>query len=95
MPVSVSLAQSASIAPDVIFRLLDGEAVLLNLKTGNYFGLDPIGTRAWELILEHRSLERVHSALLEEYEVEADRLAQDLLALVSECCAKGLVQVAG
>jgi hypothetical protein len=91
--MSVSLTQSASIAPDVIFRLLDGEAVLLNLKTGNYFGLDPIGTRAWELILEHRSLGQVHSALLEEYDVDADRLAQDLLTLVKEFCTKGLMQV--
>ena len=92
--MSVSLAQSASIAPDVIFRRLDGEAVLLNLKTGNYFGLDPIGTRAWELILEHHSLERVHSALLEEYDVDPDRLAEDLLALVKDFSAKGLVHVA-
>jgi hypothetical protein len=91
----VSLAQSASIAPDVIFRLLDGEAVLLNLKTGTYFGLDQVGTRAWELILEHQSLERVHSALLEEYDVDPDRLAEDLLTLVKEFSAKGLVQVAG
>lgn len=93
--MAVSLTQSASVAPDVIFRLLDGEAVLLNLKTGNYFGLDPIGTRAWELIVEEHSLERVHSALLEEYAVDPDRLAQDLLALVEEFCEKGLVQVAG
>jgi Coenzyme PQQ synthesis protein D (PqqD) len=91
----ISLAQSASIAPDVIFRLLDGEAVLLNLKTGTYFGLDQVGTRAWELILEHQSLERVHSALLEEYDVDPDRLAEDLLTLVNEFSAKGLVQVAG
>lgn len=91
----VSLAQTASIAPDVIFRLLDGEAVLLNLNTGNYFGLDPIGTRAWELILEHRSLERVHAALLDEYDVDADRLAEDLLTLVDEFCKKGLIQVDG
>ena len=91
--MAVSLDKSASIAPDVIFRLLDGEAVLLNLKTGNYFGLDQIGTRAWELILEHHSLGRVHSALLEEYDVDADRLAQDLVTLVNEFCARGLIQV--
>lgn len=93
MAASVSLAQSAAIAPDVIFRLLDGEAVLLNLNTGNYFGLDAVGTRAWELILEHHSLERVHSLLLDEYDVDADRLAQDLLTLVQEFCAKGLIQI--
>lgn len=92
--MTVSLDQSASIGPDVVFRLLDGEAVLLNLKTGNYFGLDPIGTRAWELILEHHSLERVHSALLEEYDVDSDSLAQDLLTLVTEFRLKGLVEVA-
>ncbi len=40
------------IPDEVIFRELDGEAVILNLDTGIYFGLDAVGTRIWRLIEE-------------------------------------------
>ena len=32
---------------EVLFQELHGEGVLLNLKTGVYFGLDPVGARIW------------------------------------------------
>ena len=44
------------IPDEVIFRELDGEAVILNLDTGIYFGLDAVGTRIWRLIEERKPL---------------------------------------
>jgi len=49
-----TLRDSIIIPDDVLFRELDGEAVLLNLKTGIYFGLNPVATRMWQLIVEQR-----------------------------------------
>jgi hypothetical protein len=88
------LSQSIAVPPDVIFRVLDDEAVLLNLKTGTYFGLDAVGTRIWQLLTEHRSLARVLDLLLEEYDVDRGPLEQDLLALVDQLCSKGLGEIA-
>lgn len=78
---------------DVIFRELGGEAVLLNLESGIYFGLDPVGTRAWQLIVEHGCLERVHERLLEEYDVAPAALEADLLSLFSDLSRHGLLRV--
>jgi hypothetical protein len=81
--------------PDVVvFRELDGEAVLLNLESGIYFGLDEVGTRIWQLAEEHRSLRRVWEALQSEYDVPAATLETDLLRFVGQLLAKGLVTVA-
>ena len=77
----------------MIFRVLEDEAVLLNLKTGTYFGLDPVGTRVWQLIVEHGALADVLEAMLREYEVDPGVVERDLLALVGRLCAKGLVEV--
>jgi hypothetical protein len=75
----------------VVFRELDGEAVLLNLDSGVYFGLDEVGTRVWALLVEHGTLERVCSQLMEEYDVEPAVLEQDVSRLVEEMRHKGLV----
>ena len=72
-------------------RTLDGESVLLNLESSTYFGLDPVGTRIWQLIERHRRLGDVLRDLLQEYEVEADVMERDLIQLVSELLGQGLV----
>jgi hypothetical protein len=79
------------IPDEVIFRELDGEAVILNLDTGIYFGLDAVGTRIWRLIEERKPLRIVLDTLIDEYEASPDRLQSDLLAFVDQLTGKGLV----
>ncbi len=80
------------ISDDVVFRDLAGEAVILNLATGTYFGLDSVGTRFWHLMAEHGSTEKVIEGLLAEYEVEEGQLRRDLDALIRQLMDKGLVR---
>jgi len=91
----VTLKSTLVIPETVYFQQLDNEAVLLESVSGKYFGLNPIGAQAWNLLVEGSSLENVHQTLLAEYEVEADRLQSDLLQLIEKLAEKGLVQVAG
>jgi hypothetical protein len=79
------------IAEDVIFRVLDDEAVILNLATGTYFGLNSVGTRLWQLLAEHGSVEQVVAAFLAEYEVEESQLRQELGDLIQQLVQEGLV----
>jgi hypothetical protein len=78
---------------DVLHQELSGETVLLNLKTEHYFGLDPVGTRIWQVVGETSSAEQVVHTLLEEYEVEEAQLRADVERLVSELANAGLVQL--
>lgn len=89
----VALTCKARVKEDAVFRDLGGEIVLLNLKTGVYFGLDPIGTRIWHLIQEHRSLREIRDALLEEYEVTKRQCEDDLLRFVGLLREKDLIEV--
>ena len=91
--MKISLSDSMVIREEVVFRELGGEAVLLNLKTGAYFGLDPVGTRVWQLLVEHGSVAQVMDLLLGEYDVDRERLEHDLLELCGELCATGLGDV--
>ena len=89
-----TLASIVTINPEIAYRELDGEVVILNLETGVYFGLDAVGARTWKLIEDHGALGAVHAALHSEYDVPPSVLERDLLELVDQLCAKGLTRVA-
>lgn len=72
---------------------LDGETVILNLKGGIYYGLKEAGAVIWEMLQEPISVEKIRDAILAEYEVEADRCKNDLLALLQKMTDAGLVEV--
>ena len=93
MSRGLSIESAVRMSENVIFNDLQGEVVLLNLQTGIYFGLDPVGTRAWHLIQDHGVLGPVRDAMLGEYEVSAERLWEDLRDLVSRLADKELVEV--
>jgi len=77
----------------VVFRTIDGEAVLLHVDRGVYFGLDPIGTRVWEALVEHGCARPILAPLLEEYDVESDALESDIVALLNQLSANDLIRV--
>jgi len=87
---------AATVKPDedVLFRNLDGEAVLVHLGSGTYFGLDETGTFIWERMVEHEALPPVLAAVLEAFEVDEATAKADLVRLVGELQEAGLVTVA-
>lgn len=81
------------IPDDVVFQVLDGEAVLLNMKTEIYFGLDETGTRIWQLVGRERSFGQLARALLEEYDVDEAKLKKHLGEFIQKLASRGLVEV--
>lgn len=78
---------------EVLVQELDGEVVLLNLDSERYFGLDEVGTRVWQHLLEYRGLERVCEEMRKEYDVDESKLRADVLQLVEELIEAGIVTV--
>jgi hypothetical protein len=78
--------------PDVVSRVLDGEAVILDLASGRYLGLNEVATRVWELLGEGRTVGAVRAALLAEFEVPAEVLEGDLEKLFADLTARGLIR---
>ncbi len=88
MPVALDSIVAPS--DDAVFRELEGESVLLNLETGMYYGLDAVGTRAWQLAASGGPLRAVHGALVQEYDAAPEVIEQDLLSLAEALVEKGL-----
>jgi hypothetical protein len=80
-----------SISPQVVARELGGETVILDLSSGTYFGLDPVGARMWRLLEAGQSLVGVCDVMAEEFEVSRDELERDVLALARDLLDKKLI----
>lgn len=93
MPLSSSAG--VSIPADVLVNVIDGQAVLLNLKTERYFGLDEVGTEMWRVLTSSDSIEGACATLLAEYEVEPERLRADVFELAQKLIENGLLEVRG
>jgi trimethylamine:corrinoid methyltransferase-like protein len=72
---------------------LAGEVAILDVKSGIYYGLNAIGARIWHLIQAPQTVDAVCETILAEYDVEADRCERDILMLLQELVANGLVEI--
>ncbi len=82
-----------AIAEQVVFEVVDGEAVLLDLDSGTYFKLNGVGARTWQLLeAGPRSLSELAEVLVQEFEVTPEVLVGDLEVLLSELSDAGLVR---
>ncbi len=74
---------------------LAGEAAILNLNDGVYYGLDPVGSLVWGLLQQPTTVAEIRSAILAEYDVDPGRCDNDLKTLLADLLAHGLVEVIG
>jgi len=91
--VGISFDMKAVASADVVTRRLDDELVLLDLGSENYFGLDAVGTRIWELLASAPSVQDAYDELLTEYAVDADTLRGDVEKLLNELVGHGLIEL--
>ena len=91
----ISARSTVVTAKEQLWCDLAGEAAILNLQNGVYYGLDPVGARIWNLSQTSRTVNEVRETLLNEYAVDPDRCEQDLLALLEALAAEGLIDVKG
>jgi len=93
MASSLSARSIVVASRDQVSCPLGDELAILNLTNTVYYGLDPVGSRVWHLLQKPTSVGELRDALVNEYDVEAERLESDLLELLEKMCAEGLIQV--
>lgn len=91
--MGINFAMRVSVPEDVLIRELDGESVILNLKSERYFGLDEVGTRMWEVLSTSGTIADAYQTLLSEYDVVPEQLQSDLDNLLEQLIQNGLINV--
>lgn len=93
MSADISLQSRVIAAKQNFSCALGDEAAILQMGSGVYFGLDPVGARLWSLLAEPRTVEDLRQTLIAEYEVEPAKCEEDLLALLENMHSKGLIEI--
>jgi PqqD family protein of HPr-rel-A system len=75
----------------VLCRIVEDEAVLLDLDSGEYHGLNPVGTRIWQLLSDGRSVGAICEALCREYDVPPETVREDVELLLTDLLNKRLI----
>ena len=81
------------VTQDQVSCQLSGEAVILHLADGVYYGLNPVGARIWQLIQQPRRVSELVEIILSEYDVEEARCKQDVAALLETLASKRLIEI--
>lgn len=76
---------------DFLVQVVKGEAVLLNSKTGDYFGLNEVGSDFYQLVDGKKGLEEIIDLLDEEYDVKREVLKADVENLVARLLEKKIL----
>jgi len=74
------------------WQMVDGQVVMLELGSEDYYRLDAVGSRMWELLSTGGDVDAAYARLLEEYEVDEDVLRTDLENFIERLTARGLLR---
>ena len=80
-------------APDALSCELDGEAAILNVRSGEYYGLDQVGTSVWRRMSESLTVAEIVRGITSEYEVDPEQCEHDLISLLTKLAEHGLVEI--
>lgn len=77
----------------LLFHDVGDEIVLLNVETGDYYGLNKMGSRIWTMVQEGQSIDGIHANLFDEYEVSSQRLEQDIQEFLALLQSKSIIEI--
>ena len=86
----MDFSQHVDFPENLFAQEVDGEMVLLDMNSENYFGLDTVATDIWRLLQEGRSLDETMTELMGIYDVDEVTLRQDMEAFVTRLTENGL-----
>ena len=78
---------------DILASALGDETVMMSLSRNNYYGVDEVGSRIWELLVQPQTLAQLCTTLQQEYVVDAEICQQEVTVFVQQLANEGLVNV--
>jgi hypothetical protein len=79
---------------DQVTAKVDDEVVMMSMQQGEYYGLDSIGSRIWELFAKPNSVENIIETLMQEYDVDRKTCEKDVQEFIQKLVDKGLLKIA-
>lgn len=76
---------------EVAAKVIDGEAIIINLANGVYYSMDKVGALIWEMIEGRHSLAEMVEIISRRYAVSSEQAESDVRRLTEELLEETLV----
>jgi hypothetical protein len=84
-------SQNLKVVKDILFRQVENEGILLHVPSGNYYSLSETSLLFWNALSNQQPLEALVDKIIEEYEVDRDRVLRDLQVFLQDLIAYGII----
>ncbi len=92
-PIEIGLDTRIMVSSDQVSCRVEDETVILSLRTGEYYGLNPVAAQIWELLQQERSVAEVRDALLGMYDIDEPTCAGQVLAVLRDMQSLELLDI--
>lgn len=82
-----------SVTKEAVHCDVEDEVVILSMKDGIYYGLNPVGAFIWNQIQKPKKVGEIRDSILEEFDVSKDECESDLFELLNELMENKLIEV--
>lgn len=82
-----------SIPPEVLFQEVGEETVILSIESGEYYGVNEVGSRIWALLVESQPMKNVIGTLIKEYNVSVECVRADLQQFLAQLQSRNLIEI--
>jgi hypothetical protein len=79
-------------SPDVVFQEVEGDTVLVHLRTNRMYALNRTGARLWHFLTAGHDRQRIAEELAREFDADLDRITEEVDALLEQLAAEDLVR---
>lgn len=76
-----------------LYSDLNGDAVILSMKNGKYYGLNEVGRHIWNVIKSPANLKEIQAKILDEYEVDEETCYREVASFLQKMLGEGLIEV--
>jgi hypothetical protein len=95
IPTNESILSARARLPEhVVYRMFVKETVVLNLQTGKYHGVNPVGGRMLEVLERSDTVRQAAGKLAAEYERPVEAIEADLMDFCRDLVDRGLIELA-
>jgi hypothetical protein len=78
-------------SPQVVHETIDGETVIIDMETGNYYSLQHIGADIWNLIDQGAQLQQILEGIQQQYTGNTDDIIQGVNQLLDQLQEENLI----
>ncbi len=78
---------------NILTNTIEDEIVMMSLEKGNYYGMNNVGSRIWELTNEPKPVNEICNELMNEYEIDRESCLKSVIQFLEKLSEANLIEI--